>query len=340
MKILLLILGVAIQIAVLIDIFKTIIYINGGGIISSFTAKSIWRIFFKLSNGNGNNKILNLAGPFILMAFLFIWITSIWLGYCLIYISDTYSVIDNRSETPATILDKIYYVGYTLTSLGNGGFRAGSDKWQLISNIVGLNSMIFISLGISYLLPVLQAVIDKRSLAVHINTLGSTPEEIIKNGFDGKSFDMLYQRFSTLENLLIKHGERHLAYPILHYFHTDKKTQSIPLNLALLDEVITIQEIYNIDNSPKNYNWKIIRRALDNYYERLSNDFIIAAEDVPQFYYKEKLNAEFANKVMASQETKLSKLEERRKKVLGYVRNDGWKWDDVIINDQESNPQF
>lgn len=123
------------------------------------------------------------------------WINLIWLSYSLIFISETTSVINNRTETPASILEKIYLMGYTLTSLGNGGFRAGNHTWQIITNIAGLNSLVFISLGISYLIPVLQAVIDKRTLAVHINKLGSTPEEIIKDGFNGKNFDPLINDF-------------------------------------------------------------------------------------------------------------------------------------------------
>lgn len=329
-KLLLIFLGLAIQLVVLVDIFKTIIYINGAGFLSSNVSKGIWRLFYRIAGGNGDRQILNLCGPIILLVFLFMWITLIWLGYSLIYISETTSVFDASTGDPASPLNKVYYVGYTLTSLGNGGYRAGSGTWQIISNIMGINSMIFISLGISYLLPVLQAVIDKRTLAVHIDNLGSTPEEIIKNGYNGEGFEPLYQRFSNLENLLIKHGERHLAYPILHYFHASKKAHAISLSLAVLDETISIQEIYKIDDSSKSYHWHILRGALDNFYERLDCSFIIAAKEPPPFEYKTKLSDEFADKVMADPQLELSKIAERRKKVLGYIQNDGWTWEDVI----------
>jgi hypothetical protein len=42
------------------------------------------------------------------------------------------------------------------------------------------------------------------------------------------------------------------------------------------------------------------------------------------------LPKEFAHKVLSKPQFDLKNVEERRKKVLGYVRNDGWTWNDVI----------
>lgn len=49
------------------------------------------------------------------------------------------------------------------------------------------------------------------------------------------------------------------------------------------------------------------------------------AEEVPPFYSKNKLSPEFIDKNMDDVSMKLRKLDKRRKKVLGYVRNDVWK---------------
>ncbi|TQD40115.1 ion channel [Haloflavibacter putidus] len=331
MKILLIGLGIAVQLLVLVDMFKTIVNINGAGQLSNWVSKKVWRLFFIIARGNGDNKILNICGPIILLTFLFMWITLIWFGYSLIFISDHNSVLNNHTQEPATALGQVYYVGYTLTSLGNGDYRAGSGVWQIVSNIMGLNSMIFISLGISYILPVLQAVVDKRTLAVHIDKLGATPEEIIENGYNGDNFEPLYQRFSNLENLLIKHGERHLAYPILHYFHSNKKAHAVTLSLAVLDETITIQEVYQIDKSTKRYHWYILRGALDNFFERLDSSFILAAKEAPPFDYFEKLSDKFTMENKKECLKKIKNMEERRRKIKGYIRNDGWNWKDVKI---------
>lgn len=107
--------------------------------------------------------------------------------------------------------------------------------------------------------------------------------------------------------------------------------------MAVLDKVITIQEVYNIDKSPKNYHWKVLRGALDNFYDRLGNNFFTEAEEVPPFDYKDKLPEEFIDKNIDDASMKLRKLDKRRKRVLGYVRNDGWKWEDVIFPEKKQD---
>ncbi|SHG50717.1 Ion channel [Salegentibacter echinorum] len=329
------IIGIFILIGVVIDIFKTVIYINGGGRLSTFVADLIWKIFYRLAGRNGKSSILNIAGGIILLSLVFMWIFLIWLGYSLIYLADTNSVINNDTGEPADIIGNIYFVGYTLTSLGNGDFSPGTDGWKMVSNIMGLNTTIFISLGISYLLPVLQAVIDKRTLAIHINKMGTTPDEMIKNGYNGTNFEPLYRRFSNLETLLLKHGERHLAYPILHYFHSNNKKHSLSLSLAVLDEAMTIQEIYKIDESEKAYHWEVLRGALNNFYYRLDDKFIISAETPPPFDYKTKLPEEFSKDHIGKQDIDLEKFQNRRCKLLGYIHKNGWTWEDVVIPEEE-----
>lgn len=330
MNILLLTIGILIQLLVIVDMFKTIIYFDEPGFLAGMASKNIWRFFFWMSKGNGKSKLLTLCGPLILLFFLFMWVTLIWIGYSLIYISDPDSVIETTSQSAAGITGKFYYVGYTLTSLGNGGYSAKEGIWQIVSNIMGLNSMVFISLGISYLLPVLQAVIDKRALALQIAMLGRTPEEIIKNGYNDENFNSLYQRFANLESLLIKHSERHLAYPILHYFHSNDKLYALPLRLAALDEAMVIQNIYNLDSSEKNVHWKILGQTLDKFYERLGSEFITEADQMPVFDYSEALSEKFSEHLKINSDDALGYLEDRRKKVLGYVKSDGWTWEDVI----------
>jgi hypothetical protein len=331
MSYLLVLLGLFILIIALVDIFKTILYINGGGRLSSFTARKIWWVYFKMARGKGKAPILNFAGGTILMGLVAMWIFLIWVGYSLIYLSDPNSVLESSTGENADIIGNIYYVGYTLTSLGNGDLRAGSDFWRIISNIMGMNSMIFISLGISYLLPVLQAVIDKRTLAVYIYQLGNSPKEIINKGFNGKDFSPLYNRLQNLESLLLKHGEHHLAYPILHYFHTNKRSHNIRLNLAILDEALNIQEAYHLDKSANAFTWRVIRGAMDNLAVRLHESYTSLADDPPDFDYfndlPDELKANFEEDPGIPKDEDFNK---RRGKLLGYIKKDGWDWEDVL----------
>ncbi len=40
--------------------------------------------------------------------------------------------------------------------------------------------------------------------------------------------------------LIIGLGEKHLTYPVFHYFHTPQRSQCLPLSIAALDEAMTL----------------------------------------------------------------------------------------------------
>ena len=100
--------------------------------------------------------------------------------------------------------------------------------------------------------------------------------------------------------------------------------------LASLDEAMIIQKIYQIDNSENSFHWKILADTLDSFYERIHSVVVIETDDIPPFDYKKNLPKGFPNTLLQEPQMSISNFAERRKKVLGYVRNDGWEWDDVI----------
>lgn len=321
--------GLGVLMLVLVDIFKTVVHVHGGGWISHYLARSVWRAVYFLSGKNARSPLLNYAGGLVLMVLIVNWNVLLWTGYSLIFISTPGSVVDAITGEQTGIIGKIYYVGYVLTTLGNGDMQSGSDAWRLVTNVMAMNSLVFLSLGISYVVPVLEAVIDKRTLAAHIQKLGSTPQEIIQNGYTGKGFEPLYGRFATLESMLIKHGERHLAYPILHYFHSNIRWHSLHISIAVLSEACDIQEAYGLDTSEQAYAWKILRKSIVHLEAQHAGGFGPVGSDPPPFDYFEGLPAS----LQEGRDPHPALTEERdgqRARLRDYIINDGWEWEDVV----------
>lgn len=337
MGIFLLCIGMILLLVAGVDILKTVIFINGGGTLSKYLAARVWNVFFFFASKKGSSAVLTYAGGSMLILMVALWIVLIWAGFSFIVLSDHDSVVDATTLKPASIIGKIYYVGYTITSLGNGDLKSGSESWRIISNIMGISSMVFTSLSISYILPVLQAVVAKRTLAIYISKLGRTPMAIIEDGWNGKDFSPLYARFGTLESMLLKHSERHLAYPLLHYFHSNRKQSAAPLCLAALDEATTIQEVYQLDTTDKAYHWKILRGALDNYILMLDGTFTSSTQEAPPFPYENPVKGVMISR--KEKESRLSRSRERRCKLLDLIRKDGWEWDDLLSEEElHKNP--
>ncbi len=322
--------GTAILILAVIDIFLTVIHLGGGGILSKPLSEFIWKIFVLFANRNPESPSLKFAGSIMLVSLFFFWLGLIWVGFSLIFLSDENSVIDSLTGVNANAVGKIYFVGYTLTSLGNGDLKSGSDVWRIVANMMGMGSLFFISLGISYLIPVLQAVIAQRTLATYIYQLGHTPEAIILNGWNGKDFSVLYQRFSTLETMILKLSEQHLAYPILSYFHAEKRDYAVPLSLVKLDEALTIREIYKLGEEGDSFYWEALRRSLNNYLTKMKGNYIKSADEPPPFQ-DGRIRAHWDGSGISehSRQEKLNDLKERRCLLLGLIQKDLWQWVDV-----------
>ncbi len=328
MQTLLIIAGALIVLIISIDMLTTILRMSGGGIVSNFLAEVFWKIFFVLGKKNAHSKILNHAGFLILFMLFFSWVVLLWLGYTLIFLSTTNSALVSATSLPADTLDKIYFVGYTLSSLGNGDIIAGPGIWHILTNIVGFSGLFFITLAITYFIPILDAVIKKRALSAYIFSMGRTPVELIKNGWNGKDFKILYEHFKVLQEKILEHSERQLAYPILDYFHDDAERYSAPLNLAMLDEALSIQEIYQIDKSQGIHYWNNVRFAMNSYLD-ISVSSHISQEYEPEFPYRAHLDFFGLDLSKEEEQKKISDFSERRKCLYGLISHDGWKWEEL-----------
>ncbi|MDT0688972.1 hypothetical protein RM549_04200 [Salegentibacter sp. F188] len=325
-----LILGVVIIVLVTIDMLSTILRMNGGSYLSNFIAKNIWKALLLLSNHNGRSKTLSNAGFLIILILFCLWIGLIWLGYSLIFLSSVSSVVDTATLLPSNWVGKIYFVGYTLSSLGNGDLKSGGDHWRILSNTMSLHGTFLVTLSISYIIPVLDAVIKKRTLSAYIYQLGRSPAELIRNCWNGKDFSILHDQFQSLHTMILEHSERHLAYPVIRYFHSNELKYSAPLCMAILDEVVTIQEVYKIDKSDKAYNWQILKKSLNSYLDILSKSYTKPTKEAPPFDYSDDLDFSVLTTDKKHSEI-LEELKTRRKYLMGSVIEDGWKWEDVIV---------
>ncbi len=329
MELLFLISGIVVIVLVTIDFLITTLRMGGGGFISSLVSKGLWNMIFFLAKKNAKSPLLSIAGFLILIKLITTWLLLIWLGFSLIYLSDANSVLETSNKIPTDTVGNIYFVGYILSSLGNGDLMAGSDFWRILTNLMSFYGFFFITLTITYILPVLDAAIKKRTLSAYIYQLGNNPVEILKNGWNGENFDMLYDQFKSLHTLVLDHTERHLAYPILHYFHSQHPKYAAPLTLAILDETITIQEMYQLDKSTAAYNWKILRQSIDAYLDVLSNSEAPGDQENPPFPYRKNLQAFPVSISENEEQQKIEKLSKRRKRWARLIKNGGWEWEDL-----------
>ena len=209
-------------------------------------------------------RLLPAGGPVITLAVIAVWIVLLWVGYSLVFSADPAAVTSSRTGDPASVLSRVYFAGYTIFTLGNGGYQPAVGAWELVTTVATLNGLFVVTLAITFLIPVVSAVVERRQQAALIHGLGATAEQVVVSGWDGHSFGFFDQQLPTVAQQVLLTAERHLAYPVLHDFRSREPHAASERTLAMLDDVVTILDA-GVDPSvrPHPATVRVMRSAID-----------------------------------------------------------------------------
>jgi hypothetical protein len=174
----------------------------------------------------------------------------------------------------------------------------------------------------TYLLSVSSAIINKRSLALCIQSLGTSPRSVSKSFLELPSSARI-DKVIAIENILNTHSVNHHAYPVLHYYQNPDRRSSLSLNFAILDEAIS-QLLHETEDEEFRKILSPLRRAMDHYMLHIHENYIHqekpeAPEDLPS-YPSTDLPGEG------------SELPEdwNRRRILGFLlHSECFEWEDV-----------
>ena len=328
MNVLLLIFGILLTVWILIEALWTTIWAdrNSSPLTSRLTSL-IWKVF-RFFIKSGKNGALNLAGPIILMSSVLFWIFTLWLGWVLIFYAVPDSVLVKSTQAVPDFTDLIWFVAYCVFTVGNGDFTPNGDVWQVVASFVALTGMGMVTLAITYLLQVVSAVVNKRSFASQVIAIGKTPEGFVKKAWSRGSFGSIEIQLNSLSNQLATLSEQHLAFPILHYYHTTNHHKAQALAIAILyDAVLLIELGVEEAHQPSESILSSARQSVDSFLQTLKGAFIKPADVVPRKPDLSSLKEKGIPTI--SEEEFYKKLEEdskTRKIILGLVKNDAWQW--------------
>lgn len=330
MNYLYLLVGAAIFLLTVADVIKTTLSAQGGGAGTQLLARTVWRGFFRAAGCRGTNRLLDYAGLAILLTVLLFWVAGMWGGLWLVLLSDAGSVVSSSTHLSASAVQKLYYAGYTLSTLGSGDYVPASDVWRLISNIGSFAGLIFITTSITYFVPVLSAVNLQRQLSLYVSGMGASPTAILANAWDDTTLSSLFDAVPTLCQLLIEHTLNHYNYPVIHYFHSSQPRRAITLTVAKLDELhLLLTEVLAPDQGQDQLKLAMLRSALDEYYAVVPTSGAAgfgagAAPPVPAT--APLAAAGLALLPVAEIERRLVAHQAHRARVRQMLHADGWDW--------------
>jgi hypothetical protein len=234
-------LGGAILVIAVIDPLWTTIWVDGhAGPITRRFGRVVDRLLALVIRAD--HRMLSLAGPVVLITTVLFWALLLWTGWVVLFSADAGALLDPHTKVPATLAGRIYFTGYTMFTLGNGDFAPQGGFWQIASSVTSLSGLFLLTLSVTYVLAVIEAVVAMRSFASQVWALGHSSEELVANCWNGRGFPAVELQIVSITEQLNAVIEQHQAYPMLHYYHAERLPQSVSVNLTIFDDALTIWE--------------------------------------------------------------------------------------------------
>ena len=329
--------GGAIVVAfVFLDALWTTLWSEGGaGPISDRIGSSLWGGAKRLGRrigGRRGHMLLSLSGPTIIVVTVASWLVLMWTGMLMIFESHPEAVVNATTRAPADLTDRIWFVTFTTTTVGNGDFTPGLNFFQVLAGFCAASGMALLTLSITYAIQILSAVVEKRSFASEVMSLGDSAVDVVKTLQSAPS-SALASQLSALGSRLGTVTEQHKSYPVVHYYHPTERNRSLACAVASLDEALRIYA-NGVDTEETEMTASIIgpmRRSVATFLDTAKETFLSSAEEAPRRPSVAELRGTEVDVARADKLEESSDDEQARRKLLvGLVDYDGWHWDDVI----------
>ena len=316
--------------ATIVDVVWTSLGTHGGGPISGQVTRLWWKLAVRLHNFK-HDRALSFAGSAIVAMLLVFWTVMLWAGWFCIFSASPSSIVDTQTHHPAPVTGRVFFTAYMISTMGNGDYQPNGDAWRLLASVATLGGIGTLTLAITFVVNVLNAVVAKRQLAAYISDIGDTPGKIIAMSWTGTRFDHLSEHLVEITGLLHLFAEQHLAYPVLHYFHSETERTAATLPVAALSELMLLvgngvrQEV----QMPPMV-LEPLQNALKAFAELICREFIEPDDEPPPPPSLDLLRGYDIPTV--SEEAFLFAVEQqrdRRRAFSALMRDDGRKWERI-----------
>lgn len=333
-SVLLVLVGAVLVGAALIDMLWTTVAASaGGGPITARVSKGMWdgARLFACRGDKVRHGPLRLAGVVIVVVVFSVWLFLAWAGWTLMFLADADAVVAAVTRVPASAVERAYFAGYAMATLGNGEFVPTGTIWRALTVVSTITGFGMATMGITYLVPVVGAVTDRRAKALHISSLGERPADVVVQAWDSGGWGPLEHEMQQIGPELALLGQRHLAYPILHFFHDVDVDAAAAVRIAVLDEAVTLLECGVAPEArPMGSVLSSMRRSVNAYLGALRAAYIAPAEEDPPAPDLAALRSAGIPTVDDDEFRRaVAELSERRRTLRGAIQDDGWTWSHV-----------
>jgi Ion channel len=272
MKVFVAIVGVALILYTLRDIFHTVFHPSGTGSIGEYASNILWW-FFRRFPGK-HNQHLPIAGPLSLVVIILTWATLLWVGWALFVWPFVPSFSYNQALAhPAQpgILDALYFSIMNLATLGAADVAPSAQWLRLLAPVEALIGFALLTVSVTWVLSIYPVIQRRQSTANEIAVLQDAEH-------DGKSLlavDPAYAAYvlAELKTMLVTLRSDFIQFPITYYFHALNERDSFPAVIQyLFDTALSIES--QTQSPALNYAAHLLVASLYDVAQTLAREFL------------------------------------------------------------------
>ncbi len=338
-------LGLLLYVLVMFDVFITTISMHGSGPITGLILKGAHRLLSAPPSKLDGDRPRPVAALFakysnlaLTLSLFFTWFSLLLLGLTLMLFLQADAVLTSDGEGQATLWQRLYFAGASITTAGFGDYVPGRTTWQYYTVLMATSGLIVSSLGVSYVINIVGASLQQRACARFIHGHGGTVESMLAASWDGERFSGLDSALTTIAQQLTQHTQNHLAYPMVHYVRTNKVRDSMPTNVALMDEVLSVLLLeVPQEHRPATASLIVARRAVTAYLESMNAIYVDgdAENDPPPWpdlsFVHRDWEFETTGGYARLRGEELEALRDRRHLLKSAIESQGLTWDDTVL---------
>jgi hypothetical protein len=255
--------GIFVIVVTLLDFFHTTLSGNGFGFLSEVLNRLLNRLIIQ----NKNRSIFIYSGLTHLLMNTAVWLILLFLGAYTVFTAGDEMVINGATGLPANSIERFYFTAYILSTLGIGDYIPGNSTSQILAGILSFTGFTLITIGLTYLLSVVQAVLKKKELAFLISTTGKDVEEIYHYFKKEDNLSDLVADTDSLRQQILTNASSYLAFPMVNYFLTKDRDSALIVQLAMMYEVLTVLRMDWEEGTVQEAKIRSIQNAIDRYLE-------------------------------------------------------------------------
>ncbi|HEY9119645.1 MAG TPA: potassium channel family protein [Marinobacter sp.] len=310
----------------MVDVAWTTLTTQGSGPITRLVTGGLRFVSAQIHALSGSRALLAIAGPSGIAAIGGVWLLCLWGGWILVFSAFPGGVVNAQSGAPANFVERVYFVGFTLSTLGVGDFKPQVETTRILTALAAFNGLVLVTLVITYAVPLVQGAVTRRKLAFSISLLGGSPQEMVLRAWENRKSQSFENALEQLSADLIECSEQRLAYPLLDLFYCRHLRFSLGVQLSRLDEALSLLT----DGLQPNYQWHSFtventREVVAHYLYRVEKKQADARLEIPPLPAVGLLKARFLP-VEDNQEETFRRLQERRARLHKLIRAERWDW--------------